>query len=205
MSFISSIRHKPWMIQKDRPELREASGIIALSSERVGLYVFLVVASSLFGLFTVSYLLRMDYQDWRPLTEPWQLWMNTVFLLMASIALQLAVRASHSLDILAMEQRLKAAGVLTLAFIVGQLWVWFVISSEGYSVAVNPSSSFYFLITGVHGVHILGGLVAWCCVVQRIKQGASQEYMQLTIKLCATYWHYLFIVWLFVFYLLLVT
>ncbi len=204
MSLLAQLKARPWQVPAQRPELGEARGLIALPSQRIGLYVFLVVASSLFGLFTVSYFLRMDYADWRPVDEPWQLWMNTALLLLAGIALQFSLRSGKMQDFSAMEQRLKLAGLLTIAFIAGQLWAWAAMNSSGQSVQVNPSSSFFYLITGVHGVHIIGGLVAWWRVLVKLNSSSRSQTL-LSIQLCATYWHYLLVVWLFLFYLLLVT
>lgn len=204
MGLLSQLREKPWLTGGAQSVAEEPVGLLALSGQRVGLYVFLVVASSLFGLFTVSYFLRMEYADWRPIQEPWQLWMNTLLLLLASVMLQLSHRSGKMSDHSTMLRRLKLAGWLTVAFILGQLWAWSALSSAGHSVAENPSSSFYFLITGVHAVHILGGLVAWWRVLRRLNS-VSPSQLLLSIQLCTTYWHYLLIVWLCLFYLLLVT
>lgn len=204
MNLLSQLREKPWLKGSAQSLPGEPGGLVALPGQRIGLYVFLVVASSLFGLFTVSYFLRMEYADWRPVQEPWQLWMNTLLLLFASIMLQLSLRSGKMSDHETMLKRLKLAGWLTVAFILGQLWAWSAMSESGNTVAENPSSSFFFLITGVHAVHIIGGLVAWWRVLQGISS-VSRSQLLLSIQLCTTYWHYLLIVWLCLFYLLLVT
>jgi len=204
MGLLSQLREKPWLRGAAESTPDEPRGLVALPEQRIGLYVFLVVASSLFGLFTVSYFLRMEYADWRPVGEPWQLWMNTLLLLLASIMLQLSLRSGKMSDHASMLGRLKIAGWLTVAFVLGQLWAWTVLSAAGNPVASNPSSSFFFLITGVHGVHVVGGLVAWWRVMRRLNS-VSESHLLLSIQLCTTYWHFLLIVWLCFFYMLLVT
>lgn len=202
---LKTLRTKSWLQTNDRPELAAPSGLRLIPSQLIGLYVFLFVAGSLFMLFTVSYQLRMEYQDWRPAPEPWQLWMNTVFLLGGSVAFQLARNAAYRDDRESLNKFFLAAGVLTWLFIAGQAWSWFLMRGSGYGVEENPANSFFYLITGVHAAHIIGGLVAWHRAAVRIRTDKALEKIQLSIRLCTIYWHFLLLVWLFLFYMLLVT
>ena len=69
----------------------------------------------------------------------------------------------------------------------------------GYAVDGNPANSFFYLITGLHGVHLLGGLVALGVVVARAGMGAAVAKLRGSLALCALYWHFLFVVWLAMF------
>jgi cytochrome c oxidase subunit 3 len=100
---------------------------------------------------------------------------------------------------------LMLAGILTFIFLLGQVWAWSVMNGTGYSVKANPANSFFFLITGVHAAHIMGGLVAWLRALKKIDRSSDEHGIQLSIKLCAMYWHFFLVVWLFLFYMLLVT
>jgi cytochrome c oxidase subunit 3 len=205
MKWFAPLRVKPWLPREDRPELQAPHGLAAISGPRLGLAIFLIVISVLFLLFTISYQLRLDYQDWRPMADPWQLWMNTAFLLGGSVALQMANSAARHSQWPRATRLLTAAGAMTLAFLVGQLWAWSVMVDAGYTVGSNPANSFFYLITGVHGAHIVGGLVAWLRIIPRLRTGNNVESIRLSIQLCTTYWHFLFVIWLFLFYMLLVT
>ena len=210
VKLLKTLRTKPWLQVGQRPELAEPSGLRLVPGPAIGLYIFLLVAGSLFMLFTVSYQLRMDYPDWRPAPEPWQLWMNTLFLVFGSITFQLARQAAVQHDQQRLKRMLNMAGIWTWLFLLGQLWGWSVMVADGYAVKVNPANSFFYLITGVHAVHILGGLVAWRRAVKRVYSGAASDPgkepgVELSVKLCAVYWHFLLVVWLFLFYMLLVT
>ena len=89
--------------------------------------------------------------------------------------------------------------------LVGQLLVWRQLGSLGYFVDSNPSNSFFYLITGLHGLHLLGGLVAWFRASVRLWRGAEVAKIRMSVELCAVYWHFLLLVWLVMFGLLLVT
>jgi cytochrome c oxidase subunit 3 len=88
---------------------------------------------------------------------------------------------------------------------VGQLLVWRQLGSLGYFVDTNPSNSFFYLITALHGLHLLGGLVAWFRASLRLWRGAEVAKIRMSVDLCAVYWHFLLLVWLVMFGLLLVT
>lgn len=205
IKLFKTLRTKPWLQSSNRPELAEPAGLRIVPGHIIGLYTFLLVAASLFMLFTVGYQLRMDYQDWRPAPEPWQLWLNTAFLLAGSIAFQFAHNACSRDDYRRVKSLLNMAGVFTWLFLIGQGWGWLVMQQQGYGVNVNPANSFFYLITGVHAAHIAGGLVAWFRATRRLQRNENAENIQLSVKLCTVYWHFLLVVWLFLFYMLLVT
>jgi cytochrome c oxidase subunit III len=176
---------------------------------RVGLRLFLVVVSSLFLLFLIAFIVRSQVPDWQPLTEPlaplaqpWQLWLNSAFLLAASIALQWARVAVRRGQPAATSLSFGLGGLFGLAFLFGQLWVWQQFAAWGYGVAGNPANSFFFLLTGLHGLHLLGGLVAWGRTLGKLLRRAPARQLQGSVELCAIYWHYLLGLWLLLFALL---
>jgi len=100
---------------------------------------------------------------------------------------------------------LIAAGVLTCAFLAGQLAVWQQLNDAGYFLATNPANAFFYLLTAVHGVHLVGGLVAWARTAAKVWRGIEVAKVRLSVELCAIYWHFLLGVWLVLFALLLST
>jgi len=70
-------------------------------------------------------------------------------------------------------------------------------------VATNPSSSFFYLITAVHGLHLMGGLLVLGRTTVRVARGADLRKIRLSVELCATYWHFLLVAWIALFALLL--
>ena len=69
----------------------------------------------------------------------------------------------------------------------------------GYGLSANPANSYFYMLTGVHAAHIVGGLVALGWVCQRLLRGADAE---VALRACASYWHYLFVLWLVLFFML---
>ncbi|TIT12308.1 MAG: cytochrome-c oxidase, partial [Mesorhizobium sp.] len=76
------------------------------------------------------------------------------------------------------------------------------LTADGYLLTANPANSFFYLITGMHGLHILGGLVGLSRTTAGAWNGARPERLRLSVELCAMYWHFLLFVWLAIFALL---
>ena len=91
---------------------------------------------------------------------------------------------------------LIAGGVFAVAFLVGQLLAWQQLNAAGYFLAANPANAFFYLITGVHGLHLLGGLVALGRTTAKVWRGVEVSQVRLSVELCAIYWHFLLLVWL---------
>jgi cytochrome c oxidase subunit III len=139
---------EPWLEVDAIGEVRD-TGASSLPAAPIGLGVFLAVVSSLFALFISAYFMRMQVADWVQLPAPKLLWFNTGVLILSSVALQYAQVAARRGRIENVGDGLIVGGLFALTFLVGQLYVWRQLNAAGY-----------FLFTGVHGLHLLGGLVA---------------------------------------------
>jgi cytochrome c oxidase subunit 3 len=168
------------------------------------LWVFLAVASSLFVLFVSAYAMRLGLADWSPLPRPRLLMLNTAVLVGASLAMEWTARAARRGRDDSVRRGLIASGLLTFGFLAGQLVVWKQLNDAGFQLATSAASAFFYLFTAVHGLHVLGGLVAWGRAVLRTWRSPDPAMARLGVELCATYWHYLLAVWI-VLYALLVS
>ena len=192
---------KPWLEQGVAEDFvpLDRSG---LPTAKIGLGVFLAVVGCLFALFTSAYFMRMALSDWQPLPVPRLLWLNTGMLVLSSIALQCASVAVRKRQIDTVRLGLAAAGLTAIAFLIGQLMAWRDLAADGYFLASNPANSFFYLITGMHGLHIVGGLVGLGRTTVGAWNGARPERLRLSVELSAMYWHFLLFVWLAIFALL---
>ncbi len=192
----------PW-IADTGPVAPALSGAeIALKSRRSALKMLLSVVSVFFLLMIVAYGGRMLYQDWRPTPQINLLWANTGVLLLSSLCLQFALMGARAGRILWVRNGLVAAGILTVLFLVGQWTAWQQLTTLVLGDFSNPSVGFFFMITGVHGLHMAGGMLALVRATKRAFQPGDTHKMEANISNCALYWHYLLGVWLLVFGLL---
>jgi cytochrome c oxidase subunit III len=186
---------KPWLEEGAIGDF-PGPGVMTWPAAKIGLGVFLAVASSLFALFISAYSMRMNMVDWRALPVPRLLWFNTGVLVLSSVALQWAYVAARRHDADGVIVGLLAGGASAITFLVGQFLAWLQLRAAGYFVASNPANSFFYLITAVHGLHLTGGLVALGRTSAKVWRGGGIAEIRLSVELCAIYWHFLLLVWL---------
>lgn len=205
MNFLEELKKKPWLEESGTVVELQASGAFALPTATLGLRVFLAVVTVLFSLLVVAYADRMTVGDWRPLPEPWVLWLNTLALVLGSVALQRALTAANRGRLDALRIGLIAGGGFAIAFLAGQLVAWQQLVALGYYAQTNTANAFFYVMTALHGLHLLGGLVALGRTADKVWRGYDVAQVRLSVELCAVYWHFLLAIWLVLFGLLLFT
>ena len=214
---IQRLQDKPWLVQGVIESNHDRGGLFE-SAPQVMLWSFLAVVASVFLVFTGAYYMRMDaahggiamgvMEAWMPIREPLLLWLNTGVLIVTSGCLELAKRSAADSNIAAVRTQLIAACALTLLFVAGQTYAWQLVAPE-MSTRTNAAYTFFVLLTAVHGLHLIGGLFVLTRAAARVSRDFDVEdklavnAIGQTIGLCATYWHFLLVVWAGLFALLL--
>ncbi len=193
---------KPWLEEGIIGDF-DGTGAMSLPAAKIGMGVFLAVVGSLFALLISAYFMRSGYTDWQSIRIPQLLWVNTGALILSQ---RRAARPRKARCIgktwTAVKFLLLVARLFGIAFLVGQLWVWRELSDAGFLLASNPSNSFFYLITGLHGLHMVGGVAGLGWTTDRAWRGVGADKMRLSVEMCTMYWHFLLIVWLVLFSLL---
>ena len=214
---IRKLNTRSWERHGSSVHVRSARGDIGeveVPPARIALWVFLGVITSLFGLFFSAYFIRMGHghgamhgiSDWHSVSKPPILWFNSGVLIMSSITMQFARRAVKLNQRGRVTGYLSAGGVFAVLFLAGQLFAWHELRGSGYGLTSGPAGAFFYVLTGVHGLHLLGGLAGWLKTMVRMRTRAVELIdVRLSIELCTVYWHYLLLVWLVMFALLLST
>ena len=186
---------KPWL-ESGPDTVVKGTDEIGLPKAKIGLLVFLAVVGIFFALLTSGYLMRQELADWRTMPLPRILWLNTGLLVLGSISLHRALLAARNHDGGSIRFWLLNAGGATLGFLIGQVIAWQQLVGSGFMLTSNPANSFFYILTGLHGLHILGGLVALGRTTVAAWSGAPMDTLRSRIDLCAIYWHFLLFIWL---------
>jgi cytochrome c oxidase subunit 3 len=210
---VRRLQDKPWTKQGVVPTSQET---FLTSAPKIGLWVFLAVVSSLFGLFSSAYMMRVhdahgELQQWVPVTEPSILWINTLVLVLASGAMQIARNRADRDDFGGVRLYFSVAGALTVLFLAGQVFAWKLVNASGNYGPGNAAYAFFILITAVHGLHLIGGMFVLLRTTARVWRDTTKlavvtrSKIRMSVQLCTTYWHWLLLIWLGLFALLLST
>ena len=171
-----------------------------------GIWVVLASITMTFAAFTSALIVRQGAAlDWRHLTLPRILYFNTLLLLASSVTLEIARRrvgafmAGARTSISVAERWLYITLSLGLLFVAGQYVAWLQLRSQGLYLATNPNSSFFYVLTAMHGLHVLGGLGGLVRVISRLKRSVLRKS---TLDATSLYWHFMDVLWLYLLILL---
>jgi cytochrome c oxidase subunit 3 len=171
-----------------------------------GIWVVLASITMTFAAFTSALIVRQGAAlDWRHLTLPRILYFNTLLLLASSVTLEVARRRVAAFmtggrgQISRPERWLFVTLFLGLLFVAGQYVAWLQLRSQGLYLATNPNSSFFYVLTAMHGLHVLGGLGGLVRVISRLKRSALRKS---TLDATSVYWHFMGALWVYLLLLL---
>ncbi len=206
LNIFKLLSQKPWEAAQAAIDNNHDGKTLESSKARLGVRTVMIVSTVIFSLFVVSYSDRMLVHDWKSLNEPWLLWINTIILIFTSFVFHKAKVLSEKNDFEKTKNTLLLVGFLSFAFITGQLLVWQHFISIGQYVSTNPANAFFYLLTALHGLHLLGGLFFWGRATTKLfADNFNVIKTKQAIELCAIYWHFLLIVWFILFGLMIAT
>ena len=195
---------------------------------RLGLAVGLAAVVMLFVSFTSAYIVRQGLgswdpkagayvSDWQPLRIPTLLLLlNTAILLASSFTIEKARRSARQQAVLAPITAMPGISegnekplpwlwitvVLGLGFLAGQLAAWRVLEQRGFYLSTSPSSSFFYVLTGAHGIHLLGGILALFYAAATSLMARPSQRRRIVLDITAWYWHFMALLWIYIFALL---
>ena len=177
------------------------------SRYRTGAWVAIASILMLFTALISSYIVRSaSGNDWVPITMPKVLWLSTALILVSSVTMEIARRSLKTQKDAGYGRWLIVTTVLGAGFLGSQLMAWRQLVRQGVYIASNPHSSFFYLFTAAHGVHLLGGLVALTFLVlrtTRTRDTVEGELRRVGAADAATiYWHFMDGLWIVLFLLL---
>ena len=174
---------------------------------RIGMWIALASILMLFTALTSAYIVRAGTgNDWRPIAMPRLLWVSTALILTSSLTISIALRALKRKDHSAYKRWLLLTVMLGLGFLATQLLSWQQLVAQRVYVSTNPHSSFFYLLTAVHGAHLLGGIFGLDFLLLRSWRKAanakSEAKREAAAGAVALYWHFMDGLWIFLFLLL---
>ena len=182
---------------------QESGGSFPISKQHLGTWVLLTAVIMLFAGLSSAYIVLRGVPEWQNITIPRLAWANTVVLLASSVAIEFARAAVRKNRRESLRQWLVISGALGLAFLVGQFLVWRQLVRAGVYLATTLHSSFFYVLTDAHALHLAGGLLGLGIVLRHAFADRLTARSHEPLKACALYWHFMDFIWVYCFLMLL--
>jgi cytochrome c oxidase subunit 3 len=174
---------------------------------RIGMLVSLASIAMLFTSLSSAYIVRSGVTyDWYPIAVPRVMFGSTTLILLSSLAIEIARRKLKQSLAASYSHYLLLTGLLGLGFLVSQLFAWRQLEAQGIYISTHPHSSFFYVLTGTHGVHLAGGLLAlgflWLRSRRHLDEPRLIAKRQAIADAVAIYWHFMSALWIYLFLLL---
>lgn len=172
---------------------------------RITMYVVLAAIVMMFAALSSAFIILSGGDQWRPIEIPRLFFLSTGIIIVSSATFEVARRCLKDGKEGGYIWWLAMTVVLGFAFLATQIMAWRELRAQGIYLSSNPHSSFFYLFTGVHGVHLLGGVLALLFLVFRMRnQELSSPRTEASAGVVSLYWHAMDGIWIWLFLLLLV-
>jgi cytochrome c oxidase subunit 3 len=179
-----------------------------LGTGRLGIKVLILALSMLFAASIVGYMvIRLRAPAWPPPGVPrlpGTLWISTLIIVISSVTMQTAVRAAREGRRLALRVAMLLTTLLGVAFLISQTLNWFALAAANLTARTNLYGFTFFMLTGLHAAHVFGGVIPLVVVSAGAWRGRYSAAFHPGVEYCALYWHFLAVVWVVLFALLVI-
>ena len=170
-----------------------------IQAQRFGLYLGLTTIVMLFTALTSAYIVRQGAGNWLFVKMPMQFWISTGIIILSSGTMYYAKAAHKAMEVSKFRILFWSTFILGTAFIISQYQGWLAIAKTGIYLDGNPGGSFIYVISMVHVVHVMVGLVLLFIMALRTTIKKFNPNYNYKIGFIATYWHFIGIVWIYLF------
>ncbi len=183
--------------------VEEAKKPMAMNPKKFALWLFIMSVVMIFASLTSAYIVRQAEGNWFFFDLPQLFWINTAIILVSSITMHWAYLSAKRDSLESVKIATVITAILGISFLVGQYLAWGALVSSKVHLVGNPSGSFVYVISGLHGLHIVGGVVFLLIILNSTFKYKVHSKNLNQIEMCATYWHFLGGLWLYLFIFLL--
>jgi cytochrome c oxidase subunit III len=183
--------------------IKEPSYPMSMNPKKFALWLFMISVVMIFAALTSAYIVRSGEGNWLEFQMPNGFYHTTGIIILSSVTMHWAYLSAKKDNILMVKIALLATILLGIAFLVGQWMAWGqLVQNEVYFVG-NPSGSFVYVFSGVHGIHIVSAIIFVLATLIYTFLNKVHSRDMLKIELCTTYWHFLDGIWLYLFVFIL--
>ena len=174
-----------------------------MNPKKFGMWLFMASVMMLFMSLTSAYIVRQAEGNWVFFELPSLFYITSVIIVVSSITMQWAFWAAKKDQGKLVRGLLLVTSILGLFFLVGQFFGWKQLVANSIYLVGNPSGSFLYILTGLHGLHIISAIIFLLIMLSASVKGKLNSAAMTKMEMCTTYWHFLGGLWLYLFIFLL--
>lgn len=183
--------------------VEDAKRPLSMNPKKFALWLFIVSVCMVFASLTSAYIVRQAEGNWQIFELPPLFWITSVLILVSSFTIHGAYLAAKRDNLEMVKVGMIVTTLLGIGFLVGQVLAWGELVANNVYFVGNPSGSFVYVLSGLHGLHIVGGVVFLIItLVAAFRYQVHSKNLSL-IEMCTTFWHFLDALWLYLFVFLL--
>lgn len=183
--------------------VEEAKKPISMNAKKFALWLFMVTVVMIFASLTSAYIVRQAEGNWVVFDLPWLLWATSIVIILSSATMHWTYLSAKKDELDKVKVGFGLTVALGITFLVGQFYAWGMLVDDSVFFVGNPSGSFLYVLTGLHGLHLVSGVIFLIIVLISTLKYKVHSKNLLQIQMCATYWHFLGILWIYLFVFLL--
>lgn len=183
--------------------VEEANQPKAMDPKKFGMWLFIASATMVFAALTSAYLVRQAAGNWLVFELPSLFGITTAIILVSSVTMHWAYISTKRGNLEMTKVAISITSLLGVAFFIGQFKAWGAMVGESVYLVGNPAGSFVYVLSGLHMIHIIGGLVYLLIVLIAAFRYREHERRLPQMEMCATYWHFLGVLWVYLYVFLL--
>lgn len=176
---------------------------MAMHPKKFAMWLFMITVVMIFAALTSGYIVRQSEGNWMVYDLPIEMWITTGIILLSSVTMHWAYVQAKKNNIGQVKLAISATTALGLIFLAGQFYVWSVLVEQNIFFVGNPSGSFLYVLSGLHGFHIISGVIFLIIVLIATFKYKVHSKNLVKLEMCATYWHFLDALWIYLFIFLL--
>jgi cytochrome c oxidase subunit III len=188
---------------KQNTLLTEPKPILTVNKWKFIVWLFIITIVMLFASQTSAYLVRRAEGNWTEFTIPIIFWYSTAILILSSLLMHLAYLKAKVDDFTGLKIYISLSFIFGMVFLIMQYIGWQDMQTQGIYLKGNPSGSFYYILTGLHGFHLITGLIVILFSFYHSFKMNIHSKNLVRLEVCATYWHFLDLLWVYLFVFLL--
>jgi len=184
---------------QDTTVLEQPRATLSMHPKKFALWLFIVSVVMIFASLTSAYIVREAEGNWLLFEMPQIIYYNTIIIVLSSVTMQWAYSAAKKDNLNNLRIGLIATTALGFAFLAGQYLAWGALVDNNVFFVGNPAGSFMYVLTGLHGVHLISGVIFLSLVLRAAFKYKVHSRNLLKVEMCTTYWHFLGGLWVYLF------